>query len=173
MQRVVFLRAVNVGGTNRCRPAAIAKKLSDFKVVNVGAVGTFVVREDVTEAVLRGMLAKELPFKCEIMICTAREVLALAKQNPFAAIDNDPTLTAFVSIASKPLPGRLTLPLCLPSPDEWLVKVIAFEGRLMAGTYRRHMKAIGYLGKLEKLIGVPLTTRSWDTIQKVVDALEQ
>jgi hypothetical protein len=35
------------------------------------------------------------------------------------------------------------------------------------------MKAIGYLGKIEKLLGVPATTRSWNTIQKVVQILAQ
>src|SRR5207245_6705888 len=49
MSSVVFLRAVNVGGTNRCQPALIATQLAKFGVVNIGAVGTFVVREDVSE----------------------------------------------------------------------------------------------------------------------------
>jgi uncharacterized protein (DUF1697 family) len=35
------------------------------------------------------------------------------------------------------------------------------------------MKAIGYLGKIEKLLGVPATTRNWNTIQKVVQILAQ
>ena len=39
---VVFLRVINVGGANRCRPAAIARQLARFDVVNIGAVGTFV-----------------------------------------------------------------------------------------------------------------------------------
>jgi hypothetical protein len=45
MSSVVFLRAVNVGGANRCRPAELAKQLAKFGVVNIGAVGTFLVRE--------------------------------------------------------------------------------------------------------------------------------
>ncbi len=72
MPSVVFLRAVNVGGTNRCQPALIAKQLAKFDIVNIGAVGTFVVREDVSESVLRAAIARKLPFKCEIMICSAR-----------------------------------------------------------------------------------------------------
>jgi hypothetical protein len=44
MPSVVFLRAINVGGTNRSQPALIAKELAKFDVVNIGAVGTFVVR---------------------------------------------------------------------------------------------------------------------------------
>ena len=75
MRWVVFLRAVNVGGANRCQPALIAKELAKFGVVNIGAVGTFVVREDVSEPVLRTAIAKKLPFKCEIMICPARDLI--------------------------------------------------------------------------------------------------
>jgi uncharacterized protein (DUF1697 family) len=51
--------------------------------------------------------------------------------------------------------------------------MIAIQDRLVLGVYRREMKAIGYLGKIEKLLGVPATTRSWNTIQKVVQILSQ
>jgi uncharacterized protein (DUF1697 family) len=78
MAWVVFLRAVNVGGTNRCQPALIAKQLARFDSVNIGAVGTFVVREDVSESALRAAITRKLPFKCEIMICPAKEILDLS-----------------------------------------------------------------------------------------------
>jgi hypothetical protein len=67
MRWVVFLRAVNVGKANRCQPALIAKQLSKFGILNIGAVGTFVVRENVSESALRAAIAKTLPFKSEIM----------------------------------------------------------------------------------------------------------
>src|SRR5437867_10288816 len=73
MAWVVFLRAVNVGGANRCQPARIAKQLAKFGVVNIGAVGTFVIREDVSESTLRAAIARQLPFKCEIMICPPKQ----------------------------------------------------------------------------------------------------
>ena len=63
MRWVVFLRGVNVGGANLCRPAELAKQLAKFDVVNVGAAGTFVVREEVSESVLRAALARKLPVK--------------------------------------------------------------------------------------------------------------
>jgi hypothetical protein len=59
----------------------------------------------------------------------------------------------------------------LPSADDWLLNVIAIQGRFVLGVYRRQMKAISYLGKLEKLLGVPVTTRSWNTIGKVAAAV--
>src|SRR3982074_1352173 len=81
---VVFLRAVNVGGPNRCQPALIAKQLAKFGVVNIGAVGTFVVVEHVSEAALRAAFARKLPFKCEIMICPGRDVIKLTSKDPFS-----------------------------------------------------------------------------------------
>ena len=175
MRWVVFLRGVNVGKANRCQPAVIASQLSRLGVINIGAVGTFVVREDVSESALRAAIAKKLPFKCEIMICPARDIIKLAAKDPFTGQPSGEKITRFVSVLAKslPLPLPLNLPHCLPSPDDWLLKIIAIQDRFVLGVYRREMKAIGYLGKIEKLLGVPATTRSWNTIQKVVQILSQ
>lgn len=171
MRWVVFLRGVNVGKANRCQPALIANQLSRFGVINIGAVGTFVVREDVSESALQSAIAKKLPFKCEMMICPARDIVKLTSKDPFADQPSGPDITRFLSVASKPV--RLRLPLNLPSDNDWLLKIIAIQHRFVLGIYRREMKAIGYLGKIEKLLGVPATTRSWNTIQKVAQVVLQ
>ncbi len=187
MRWVVFLRAVNVGGTNRCQPALIAKQLAKFDIVNIGAVGTFVVREDVSESALRAAIARKLPFKCEIMICPARDIIKLASKDPFVRQPSGPNITRFVSVLAKrpgirsdlhqtsnlkPQTSQLPpLPLSLPSDDDWLLKIIAIQGRFVLGLYRRQMKAISYLGKIEKRLGVPVTTRNWNTIEKVAKIL--
>jgi uncharacterized protein (DUF1697 family) len=118
MRWVVFLRAVNVGKTNRCQPALIAKQLARLGVVNIGAVGTFVVREDVSESALRAAIAKKLPFKCEIMICPARQIVDLVRKDPFTRQPSGPDVTRFVSVLAKQLPAPLRLPLGLPSDHE-------------------------------------------------------
>ena len=172
MEWVVFLRAVNVGGANRCQPALIAKQLSKFGVINIGAVGTFVVRKDASESTLRAAIAKKLPFKCEIMICPAREVLKLASKDPFARQPAGPDITRFVNILARRLPSPPPLPLSLPSDDDWVLRIIGIEDRFVLGLYRRQMKAISYLGKIEKLLGVPATNRNWNTIEKVAKILK-
>jgi uncharacterized protein (DUF1697 family) len=190
MASVVFLRAVNVGKTNRCQPALIAKQLAKFGVVNIGAVGTFVVRKDVSESILRAALVRKLPFKCEIMICPARDIIKLAGKDPFSGQPSGPNITRFVSVTARPLRAGIrsdsrqtsnikpqtsqlpSLPLSLPS-DDWLLKIIAIQNRFVLGLYRRQMKAIGYLGKIEKQFGVPVTTRSWNTIERIAKILSQ
>ena len=171
MPSVVFLRAINVGGANLCRPAVLAKQLGKFGVVNIGAVGTFVVRENVGESILRAAIAKKLPFKCEIMIVHARDLIKVASKDPFSRQPSGPDITRFVSVLHK-RPARMPpLPLNLPSDREWLLKIVAIPNRFVLGLYRRQMKAISYLGKIEKLLGVPATTRSWSTIEKVLKIL--
>jgi len=171
MRWVVSPRPVNVGGANRCQPAQIAKELAKFSVVNIGAVGTFVVREDVSESALRAAFARKLPFKCEIMICAARDIIKLTSKDPFARQPSDPNITRFVNVLAKRLPMQPRLPLSLPSDDDWLLKIIAIQDCFVLGLYHRQMKAISYLGKIEKLLGVPATTRNWNTIEKVVKIL--
>jgi uncharacterized protein (DUF1697 family) len=172
MRQVVFLRGVNVGNANRCQPAVIASQLSRLGVVNLGAVGTFVVRENVSKSALRSAIAKKLPFKCEIMICPARDIIKLASKDPFARQPAGPDITRFVNILARRLPSPPPLPLSLPSDDDWVLRIIGIEDRFVLGLYRRQMKAISYLGKIEKLLGVPATNRNWNTIEKVAKILK-
>ena len=162
---------MNVGKANRCQPAVIASQLSRLGVINIGAVGTFVVREDVSESALRAAIAKKLPFKCEIMICPARDIIKLASKDPFVGQPSGTDITRFVSVAAKRIAKPPSVPFNLPSEDEWFLRVIAIREKFILGLYRRQMKAIRYLGRIEKLLGVPATVRNWNTIEKIVKLL--
>ena len=173
MSSVVFFRAVNVGGHQKFQPGKLAKQLEQFGVVNIGAAGTFVARENVRQTKLRDEILCRLPFKPELMICPARDIIKLTAKDPFAGQPSGPNITQFVNVLAKRLPSPPPLPLCLPSDDDWLLKIIAIQDRFVLGVYRREMKAIGYLGKVEKLLGIPATNRNWNTILKVAQILSQ
>jgi hypothetical protein len=68
---------------------------------------------------------------------------------------------------------RLTpsTPMRIPSSGQWLMKILARRNRFVIGMYRRHMKVIGFLGALDRLYGVPVTTRNWNTIAAIVRVL--
>ena len=149
----------------------IAKQLSKFDVVNIGSVGTFAVRGEVSEPVLRRALVRNIPFKCEIIICPAHEILKLASKDPFSKQPSEPHIVQFVSVLARPVRPWPALPLSLPSGADWVVKVLAIQDRFAFGLYRRQMRAISYLSQIEKRLGVPVTTRSWSTIDKVAKAL--
>lgn len=173
MALVVFLRGVNVGGHRTFRPSLLATEMSEYRVVNVGAAGTFVVRKPGSPAKFRTALLKKLPFVAEVIVCDGRDVLRLEKKNPFIAEKPASDVVRFVSVLSKPGGVLDSLPVTFPPDGQWLVRVLASQGQFVFGQYRRHMKTIGYLGRIDKLYGAPATTRNWNTIMQLVRILKE
>ena|SRR5437762_5942101 len=122
-------------------------------------------------AKFRAELLRKLPFETEVVLCDGRDLIRLETENPFVAEASPPDVVRFVSILSKAGGLRASLPVTFPSDGEWLVGVMASEGQFVFGMYRRHMRTIGYLGQIDKLYGVPATTRNWNTIIAIVRIL--
>jgi uncharacterized protein (DUF1697 family) len=169
---VVLLRGVNVGGHRTFRPSVLAKELSDHDVVNIGAAGTFVVHRPGPRGKLRDAVLRKLSFDAEVMFCNGADLLRLERDNPFGTEPPYADRVRFVSFLSRAVRSSPTLPLSLPAGDDWLVRVVALRGRLAIGEYRRHMRTIGYLGQIDRLLGVRATTRSWNTVAAVTRALK-
>jgi len=172
MALIVFLRGVNVGGHKTFRPSIVARELSAFDVVNVGAAGTFVVRKPGSRAKFRAALLRKLPFSTQVALCDGRDLIRLEKLHPFGTQSLPPDVVRFVSILPKAGSLRAPLPVTFPKDGEWLVQVMASEGQFVFGMYRRHMKTIACLGQIDKLYGAPATTRNWNTIVAIVRILK-
>jgi len=168
---VVLLRGVNVGGHRTFRPAALAGQLTHLDAVNIGAAGTFVIRQRVSRADVRTEFARRLPFETQIAICDGREILSLLSRDFFSKQEVRPDIVRFVSVLCGPPRSAPPTPATFPSSGEWLVKVLARENRLLVGMYRRHMKAISCLSTLDRVFGVPVTTRNWNTITAIGEVL--
>src|SRR6266511_1845607 len=133
--------------------------------------GTFVIRRPVTRAQLRAELARRLPFDAEVIICQGREIVRLMSQNHFADQPVRPDRVRFVSVLSKRPRSAPSTPMSFPSRGKWLLKILARDNRYVFGVYRRHMKVISYLGTFDRLVGVPVTTRNWNTITAIATVL--
>ena len=152
------------------QPSVLARQLADFDVVNVGAAGTFVVRNTTSPAALRAELLRKLPFQAEIMICRSREVTDLATAGPFHEELSDPKTTRFVSVLAKRPRVVPPLPISKPAGAKWQVKVVGVPGRFALSLYRRQGRAAIYPNEVvEKSFGVSATTRNWNTISAICD----
>lgn len=172
MALVVLVRGLNVGGHRRFRPSRLAEQLQHLDAVNIGAAGTFVIRQPASRAQLRAEVARRLPFDAEIMICEGRDILRLMSVDCFAGFPVRPDLVRFASLLSRPPRPAPLLPMQFPaSGGDWVLKVLALRGRFALGIYRRELKAIGCLGKLDRLLGAPVTTRNWNTITAIAKTL--
>ena|ERR1700683_4281226 len=172
MALVVFLRGVNVGGHRTFRPTTLARQLKHLDVVNIGAAGTFVVRAPTSQTRLRAELSRRLPFEAGIVICKGRDLLEVAKRKPFGDAPVGAGVVRFVSIMVKRPSLVPSIPVSFPGQGDWLMRILATEKRFVFGQYRRHMKTIGYLGMIDAIFGVPVTTRNWNTILAIVEVLK-
>ena len=171
MALVVLLRGVNVGGHRTFRPTTLAEQLRHLKAVNIGAAGTFVIRRPITQTQLRAEVTRRLPFDAEVIICKGREIARLMSQDYFAGQPARPDIVRFVSVLSRTPRLTPSTPMSLPSSGKWLLKILARESRFVVGLYRRQMRAISHLGTLDRLFGVPATTRNWNTITTICRVL--
>ena len=171
MALVVFLRGVNVGGHRTFRPTKLAEALQDLGAINVGAAGTLVFRHRITPAQARAQVARLLPFSAEIVVCQSREIVNLLSQDPFEGQSVRGGVVRFVSVLSQQPRLTPSTPMRFPSSGPWLMKILTRRNRFVIGMYRRHMKVIGFLGALDRLYGVPMTTRNWNTIGAIAKVL--
>jgi uncharacterized protein (DUF1697 family) len=168
---VVLLRGVNIGGHRTFQPTKFAQRLKHLDAISIGSAGTFVIRKRVTRAQLRAEFARRLPFDAEIMICSGQEIVRLMSRDHFAGQSVRPGIVRFVTILPQGPRSAPSTPMTFPSSGKWLLKILATENRFVFGLYRRHMKVISYLGKFDRLFGVPVTTRNWNTITAIAKVL--
>ena len=152
MALVVLLKGVNVGGHRTFRPSTLARDMKRYDVVNIGAAGTFVVRAPVSRTKLRAELARRLPFDTEVMVCGGSDFLRFASSDPFAGLPSTPNITPFVSVLARRRAPSSPLPISFPTEAEWGLRI---------------------LGQLEKIYGVPVTTRNWNTISAIARVLDR
>jgi hypothetical protein len=150
----------------------LARELGAYDVANVGAAGTFVVRKPVSRANFLAELRRKLRFDAEVALCEGSDLIQLEMENPFGTEPSRPDVVRFVSILSRAGRGKVCLPIAIPEDGEWFVRIIGLKNRLVFGVYRRHMKTISCLGQIDKLLGAPATTRSWNTILSVLRILK-
>lgn len=172
MASVVFFRAVNVGGHQRFHPSQLARDLAEYGVVNVAAAGTFVVRGNVSEKKLRDEVLRRLAFQPELVVCPAREVLELMQAPVFDDGPPEEHVRRFASVMLAQPRSLPPLPLEQPVGHEWEVRVVAVIGRFALSLGRPGRTRVYSNEVVEKRLGVPATTRNWNTIAAVCDILK-
>ncbi len=167
MACVVFLRAANVGGHQVFKPADVAKALG---VVNIGAAGTFVVRDDRSPDAVRDAFLGALDFTPELAVVPGEVVSGWLLERSFGE-PVDASARRFVSVLMRPASAVPALPSGLPDPD-WEVQLVAVNAHAAFTWQRGPVPHKLYPNAaVEKLLGVPATTRGWSTLETITKRL--
>jgi uncharacterized protein (DUF1697 family) len=116
-------------------------------------------------------VARKLPFVAEIVVCQGRDIASLISKNPYEGQSLRGGVVRFVSVLSRHPRLTPSTPMRFPASGQWLMKILTKRNQFVIGMYRRHMKVIGLLGALDRLYGVPVTTRNWNTIAAIAKVL--
>src|SRR5271168_2802898 len=116
---VVFLRGVNVGGHRTFRPTKLAEALKHLGAVNIGAAGTLVLRQPMTQAQARAEVARRLPFVAEIVVCQGRDIASLISNDPFEGQSIQPGVVRFVSVLCQRPRLTPSTPMQFPPSGQW------------------------------------------------------
>jgi uncharacterized protein (DUF1697 family) len=171
MAEIVFLRGVNVGG-RKLQTSKLAAELKSLDVVNIGAAGTFVVRARIGKKALADELRRHLPFSCDILTCSDKELRALVAKPPFPTSAPPADQVWYVTVINEVL-AKATLPLDTPAGKEWQVRVVAAARPFVASLHRRLGRRLIYPNEVvEKSFGVVATTRNWSTILSIAEILD-
>lgn len=153
------------------RPAALARELDAYDVANVGAAGTFVVRRPGRRGQFVAQLRRSLGVNVVVACCDSRELVELASEDPFKNERTHVGRVPFVSVLATTPRTQVALPVSIPTSRGWFVRILGSRNRLVYGVYRRHMRTIGHLDRIDELFGAPATTRSWNTMRSVLRIL--
>lgn len=132
--------------------------------MNIGAAGTFVARASVSPA----KIAKEIPFKLDLAIRPAAEVLRLIDAGPPRAPAG---AQVFVSVLTAPPKRRPRLPLEVPDGPSWALRLVAKRGRYVTALRRPGGRAPDLSAVVEKAFGARSTTRGWPTFERIAAAV--
>jgi uncharacterized protein (DUF1697 family) len=173
MSNVVFIRAANVGGKNVFKPAQIAAALPHLQVINVGAAGTFLVRERASAARIRAELLVHIPFVPELAVIPAADILALVRSAPFRGTKFSKDVRGWTAVLCGKSRARPTLPISVPDGKAWSVRFDRLEGAFALGLWRRRPKGFVFPNQVvEKVLGVRATMRWWETIERIARLIE-
>jgi uncharacterized protein (DUF1697 family) len=173
MSHAVFLRAMNVGGKNVFKPAQLATALAHLGMVNVGAAGTFVIRERLTAAAVRREILARMSGEPELAIVPAKEILDLVRSDPFRGVKFSKDVRGWAAVLCAKPNSKPALPMVLPAGKPWSVRFERVQGSFALGQYRRVGGSLFPNQVVEKALGVRATTRWWETIVKLADLIER
>lgn len=170
-----FLRGINVGGNNPV-PMAELKKL--FEKIGFSQVKTLLASGNVVfetaeldagrlREIITAAIERKFGFKIGIIIRTLAHLEKMIAAEPFQGIAITPEVRLYVTFLSDKPASKMKIPYESPSKEFRILKVTA--GEIFSFLWvDRGGHTIEAMNVIEKEFGKNVTTRNWNTINKLV-----
>ena len=174
-RHVAFQRAINVGGHGVVKMSDLARRLT---ALGLADVTTFIASGNVIfEAKgkpleiaqrIEADLLEWLGYPVATMVRTWDELEALVASNPFKGVTRQPDAKLYVAFLWEPPTRKPKLPRVSEGSGLRLFRIAGREAFLVAERLPNGKFGVPNL-PLEKELGVPATTRNWNTILRLIN----
>ena len=176
----VFVRGINVGGRKAVPMAALKKSLELLKLKNVRTLlasgnAVFEAPRSATaplEKKISDTLKKTFKMEIGVLVRTLEELHDLEETEPFKGIRVTPDVGRYVTLLSQEPDKALRVPFSTPGGE---LRILRVTGREVFSVVMRSAggRTVEFMQILEKKYGKQITTRNWNTIEKVLEAFER
>jgi uncharacterized protein (DUF1697 family) len=168
---VAFIRGINVGGHSLIKMAELKKLFESLSLTNVKTVlasGNVIFNTSLAPKVLAQMIAEKIHEVLHREITAFVYPVAVLQQvvdsKPFASLPTTEGQRFFISFVNE---GHQKVPLI--AQQQGCVHVTAGNG-IICSSKGTELDTLGLMSTLEKVYGKQLTTRTWDTLMKILQA---
>jgi uncharacterized protein (DUF1697 family) len=172
---IALLRGINVGGRNRLPMKELRSLLQGLGYENVKTYiqsGNVVFESDETDVKalsheISTVIAGNYDFEPRVMVLTAEEVEAAAAGNPYPEAESAPKTVHLGFLDSEPTePDLEKLESFRKENERFELREKVFYMHAPDGVGRSKLAA-----NSERLLGVPMTSRNWRTISKILEMI--
>src|SRR5579859_6255116 len=173
---VAFLRGINVGGNALIKMSELKKSFEalGFKSVTpVLASGNVIFETESDEELkvrIESMLSRKFEVRAAAMVRSARQIAELIKLNPFQPTKLTPETKVQVTFLAQAKGKADEFPARVPAEQFHIVQVSSSE-IYSAIDMSGNARTPELMKFLEKRFGRDITTRTWNTVEKVARLL--
>ncbi len=172
---IAFLRGINVGGNHKVPMVDLKKTLESLGYKNVQTVlasgnVSFQTTEKNTTTVAKKIeteLKKVFKFEIPTLLYPLEEIQNLFDANPFKKITVTKETRLYITFLRQPTKTKLTLPWKSPASDFEILSVTPIAVCSVL-TLNPATRSVDSMKILEQEFSKDVTTRNWNTIEKIL-----
>lgn len=174
---IAFLRGINVGGHKKVPMADLRQQMEKIgfnritTILNSGNVifQTSSEKEDALESVIAQELSSHFGFPVPVIVREADVISDLLQRNPFHAIEVTKDIRLYVSFMKDEPSTELVLPFISEDSSFHILEV---QDRIICSVLDLSISQTPKgMDALEQLFGKNITTRNWNTLQRIARKL--
>lgn len=171
---VAFLRGINSGKNPTVKMGVLRKTFEDLGFENIRTIlasGNVLFESSADENTLERKIEEVLPvsigFKSDVIVRTIEDLHKLVLLNPFKATEITSHIRSYVTF----IKGENKTNLKFPASGKGYTILGIFNGIVCSVVDLSDAKTPSLMQVLDKEFGKGITTRSWNTVERILKAI--